>query len=138
MSMFAAAVAWWSPSPLLLSHHNHYPCCDCHVVATIPTGPHCYCNCCCWCIVAALREEEFTWRGGGALALQSHRGWCSGPVVCRCCAQDGGGLHMGIAIRHEKKRKNTTHCLVHCHHHEGGEIHMEREGSTIRNNAPPN
>ena len=22
------------------------------------------------------------------------------------------------------------HCLVHCHHHEGGEIHMEREGST--------
>jgi len=44
MSTFTAAVAWWFPSLLLLSHHNHYPCCNCCVVATIPTGPHCYCN----------------------------------------------------------------------------------------------
>jgi len=48
---------------------------------------------------------------GEALASQSHEGWCSGPVVCHCHAQDGGGSHMGIAIRHEKKKEKIQHTV---------------------------
>src|SRR5712675_678357 len=98
MSAFAAAVAWWSPSPLL-------PCHDCCVVATIPTGPHCYCNCRCWCIVAALREEEFTCRGGG----HWHRSRMGGGVVDQWCVivmfRMEGGHTWGFPSDMKKKKK---------------------------------
>src|SRR5712671_1634786 len=99
VSVFAPAVALRSPSPLLLSHCDHYPCCDCHVMATIPTAaatttvPLCCDHHCCHCCPAALLSIESmrvymdVWVCPACMCM----GVCLG--VLGQCVQ-GGGIHM--------------------------------------------
>src|SRR5712672_1735551 len=90
VSVFAPAVVLRSPSPPLLSRRDHYPCCDCHVAATIPMAaattpvPLCCDHRCCHCCPAALLSIESmrvyvdVWVCPACVCM----GMCGGMGVC--------------------------------------------------------